>query len=1699
MSMKKLMTFNRNLLLLLGFTIFGLNANAQTCTMKYSAKEGCIPFSIKFSVSLTGGKIVKSYSWDFKDGNNSTDSAPAKIYSTAGSYVPTVKIIFTDNTFCIATAADTIHAYGLPTAVIGLPTKKIQCFQGNMFDFKSNSKLSADGWPIVKYIWLFGDGDSSTQQNPSHHYDADGTYTVSLTVQDSKGCRHIEQKVLAIKVLADIVPVFTTSGTAGCNVSCYTFTNKTDTAGILLDSFFWDFGDGTWDSSQTKWTGFKHCYTTSGPFTPRLIIKNSLDCYGQKTGNSLQNTVNKLAVFYKDTICWSEATSVGVKFKANPIAGAYYWNWNFGDPPSGPKNNAPFQYSASHQFVSGPKNYEVTFTAYTVDCGTIDTCIVLHVEGPQARTTLPKPPYPPVNTYIPSTPRSKADFLKVKNGNGCTSPDTLQYSTYTQNGTKDYKIYKYCNADTATVVWDTAKYCDGNKQRYVKSVTWKPTDSVTITVKDSIETKFIFTKSDAIPAVPYYQSKGSYFVHTKVPDGYLVKPLSLGMHDTDHYSCTPWNLVFFPNHSIKYRLWKAADDQYPNKNPDTCLDKNYPYSSDSMTYFWTFRDPTGKPCTSTYKNPSWDCNYSTEAVPYHFYKNTKPPASRCYFPQMTVKDTWKDNYGQIKYCADSTTVILGAGPPTAKWDTTAYCKMTWEIQKYLPNSPRRGFRLTNQPLSCAGYAYKHRYDISELLPCESAVQDYWIEFDSAKNVKKKCSYTHLVGGNFVTDSLLTYNWMPKKVLTAPPYSHNWWYNQGDFGCKTIGVVLKVNDCYDTAWYHDYICIKKLLANFCAYIGKDTIPDSTHLIHKPAWCSGQVVHMCPDSFGLKPTRFKVVPADQKMDFITQFKYTLERKEVPNNGVVGTGQDFYYAKPFWPDSATLDPLFQTWTDSINAKKDTVFIPKDSSIYVKLYDRSGNFVDSAFMSGFYITPKELTELNSFYKTHLVEADMRGRQVDFDCSAKGVDIYLNKNKWPIKVKDSIFFLDLYDPITDKPRSHDTVTFTLPYPGFYYMNAFATNIDGCSDGSIAKIINGHYATFWADDSIVCVGEPVNFHQKVRYWTVDYCNPLVEECLWEQLNAWDTSGLINQTNLRKAVIAGYANPNLKFYFEFLPRWSFGDGSPDVSGKAPTHKYAKAGVYTVTMTTTDSLKCALKTQRKKFIKVVDLNAAFTVTPLSDTLTFCAPKIITFVDQSNISMTQYSKGRYARYIDRVKKTFPANPPAHLVPFDSIVYDTLIVDSILYRKWNIGDGRDTIKKVNSDTLRFEYVTNGVYTVSLKIKSVQCEDEIIKKKYIRIQGPIPVFKPLDTTGCAPLLVKVKVDYIRARVYNFDKGDGTFQAFGRDSAKDSFLYLNYTKPGKFALQIREEDSVYDPYFDTLYNCVALWPDTIRNPSLPRYHITVYPHDTFHIAGDTLICINETATFTAKAPSYYNKYDWDYGNGQTSSGTSATGTTVYTKPGRFLVKCLGYTDHDCQEAAYMYITVQDVKADFDTIRDPNNPALFQFINKSKSAVTFKWTFGDPANTSRTSSDSLQTESYDYSDFMPNDGDSSRTNIDEFNFNVCLIAYNSAGCPDTACKIVTVKRVWETYNVFTPNNDGINDVFDLKIENDVSYHLQIFNRWGEKVFESKDKNVDWNGKVNNTGKDCAPGSYFWIWDFQVIGLDKVYKKDFRKYGGVTLIR
>ena len=262
------------------------------------------------------------------------------------------------------------------------------------------------------------------------------------------------------------------------------------------------------------------------------------------------------------------------------------------------------------------------------------------------------------------------------------------------------------------------------------------------------------------------------------------------------------------------------------------------------------------------------------------------------------------------------------------------------------------------------------------------------------------------------------------------------------------------------------------------------------------------------------------------------------------------------------------------------------------------------------------------------------------------------------------------------------------------------------------------------------------------------------------------------------------------------------------------------------------------------------------------------------------------------------------------------------------------------------------------------------------------------------------------------------------------------------------------------------------------------------VADTTRGCNPLTINFTNNS-SGGTAYIWNYGD-SSSLGSSTNETHTYTDSGLFTVTLIMINDTSTVCGTYKdtliqtrYIAVADpVHVTGNFIASPLSgctPLVVNITNTSINGTDFLWNLG---NNSIFNSDTSHIQT---------------AYIDAGTYTITLIASSpNARCynpPDTMNIQITVDTC-NLYvpNTFSPNGDGKNEFFHLAAEGYGGYHLIIFNRWGQKVFESNDTQNLWNGKIDNTGGDCPDGTYYYIFN----AIDPNHQP-YADHGFLTLIR
>jgi gliding motility-associated-like protein len=132
-----------------------------------------------------------------------------------------------------------------------------------------------NGNPLTSWLWDFGDGTSSTEQNPKHIYARAGQYTVILKIQNSTSC-NVQELPKTIQLKEAPTADFEMSK-PGCNNSSISFTDRSTTIQGRIVKWKWNFGDGN-VSEQTNSSPVNHQYTAGGTYKVSLTVSNESGC-----------------------------------------------------------------------------------------------------------------------------------------------------------------------------------------------------------------------------------------------------------------------------------------------------------------------------------------------------------------------------------------------------------------------------------------------------------------------------------------------------------------------------------------------------------------------------------------------------------------------------------------------------------------------------------------------------------------------------------------------------------------------------------------------------------------------------------------------------------------------------------------------------------------------------------------------------------------------------------------------------------------------------------------------------------------------------------------------------------------------------------------------------------------------------------------------------------------------------------------------------------------------------------------------------------------------------------------------------------------------------------------------------------------------------------------------------------------------------
>jgi len=227
--------------------------------------------------------------------------------------------------------------------------------------------------PIASWLWDFGDGSNSIEQNPLYTYTIPGIYTVRLTVMAADGSDD-ETKPNLITVLQPVLPKAAFSADIASGVAPLTvqFTDESEPGTMEITKWRWEFGDGETSQEQNP----VHTYEVAGKFTVCLRVSSK-----HGTGEAIKEAFVEAAQLPEAAFTATPAKGLAplaVAFTDASIAGSAVidkWEWTFGDGGTSTEKNP------SHTYVQ-PGKYTVSLNVTTddgedsetqVDCITVTT------------------------------------------------------------------------------------------------------------------------------------------------------------------------------------------------------------------------------------------------------------------------------------------------------------------------------------------------------------------------------------------------------------------------------------------------------------------------------------------------------------------------------------------------------------------------------------------------------------------------------------------------------------------------------------------------------------------------------------------------------------------------------------------------------------------------------------------------------------------------------------------------------------------------------------------------------------------------------------------------------------------------------------------------------------------------------------------------------------------------------------------------------------------------------------------------------------------------------------------------------------------------------------------------------------------------------------------------------------------------------
>ena len=418
---------------------------------------------------------------------------------------------------------------------------------------------------------------------------------------------------------------------------------------------------------------------------------------------------------------------------------------------------------------------------------------------------------------------------------------------------------------------------------------------------------------------------------------------------------------------------------------------------------------------------------------------------------------------------------------------------------------------------------------------------------------------------------------------------------------------------------------------------------------------------------------------------------------------------------------------------------------------------------------------------------------------------------------------------------------------------------------------------------------------------------------------------------------------------------------------------------------------------------------------------------------------------------------------VPFAVTFRDT--VRNAKSYEWNFGDGSPDVATTNFETNHtFNALGNfRVRLIAIDSNTCNVRDTAYINIRVRADKATIDFNAVKLPPCQALAyrfdnlsVAPAAKPFTGASFTWSFGDGT-----RITAGNGPVNHTYASPGTYKVRLILTDTNY---------CNG--PDSIER------ELRIAPLVDAQFETPPAGCAPYNAQFNNTSLAG-QQFFWDFGDGTTSTAVNPNHT--YVNVGTYTIRMIAIDSGTCNiiDSIQKTITVSSKPtADFSHAPVPveeNRPTIF--TNLSIAGVRYKWLFGDGDSAIKTTMDTV---------------------LHQYNatgtYQACLIVFNQYGCTDTICKPVDARIIplLDVPNAFTPGRFGKNSIVRVEGFGIARMRWTIYNRWGQKVFESQDSRIGWDGMYK--GQLQPMDVYAYTLDVEFSDGTKT-----RRTGDITLIR